>query len=176
MKNHVDQTTVISKKQTIAEIKEYIKLNGIVDDIYYMMGTARICGRKTYDYIGTLLTDGITNYSRYSETNELMHKFDAYYEDVHVEILHNILIELKQRNKTVPNFDIIANFKTVYKELRNIHKKTTISNNMGFTSTSQINAPLNGKSGLSTKAIMLLVQNYNINPTFIFTGKGSIYL
>jgi len=74
------------------------------------------------------------------------------------------------------NYDTTTNFNAVYKELRQLHKKTSIAHGMGFSTTRQIYNTLEGKAMLSTKAITNLVKNYNVNPTFIFTGAGAIFL
>jgi len=74
------------------------------------------------------------------------------------------------------NYDTTANFNAVYKELRQLHKKTSIAHGMGFSTTTQLNNTLDRKAMLSTKAVSNLVKNYNVNPTFIFTGQGAIFL
>jgi hypothetical protein len=47
---------------------------------------------------------------------------------------------------------------------------------MGYTTTSQLNNVLDGTSCISTPALMNLVKNYNVNPTFLFTGEGEKFL
>ena len=74
------------------------------------------------------------------------------------------------------NYDTTANFNAIYKELRQTYKVTKIAHGMGFSSTRQIYNTLEGKAMLSTKAVTTMVKNFNINPTFLFTGVGAIFL
>jgi transcriptional regulator with XRE-family HTH domain len=55
-------------------------------------------------------------------------------------------------------------------------KRTNIAREIGYTTTSQLNRTLAGESLLSTKAIMGLIENLNVNPTFLFLGKGEIFI
>jgi hypothetical protein len=71
---------------------------------------------------------------------------------------------------------IAYNFNKVFDVLIKKHKRTRIANNMGYTSTSQLNNTLDGTSCISTPAIMNLVKNFNVNPTFIYTGEGEMFL
>jgi transcriptional regulator with XRE-family HTH domain len=56
------------------------------------------------------------------------------------------------------------------------NKKTNICYKIGYTSTSQLNNVLSGKSIMSTKAIQGLFKAYNVNPTYFFSGAGAMYI
>jgi hypothetical protein len=47
---------------------------------------------------------------------------------------------------------------------------------MGFTTTTQLDNTLAGTALLSTKAITNLVKNLDVNPTYLFTGEGKMFL
>lgn len=68
------------------------------------------------------------------------------------------------------------NFSKVYDELLKTHKRTAIAHGMGYSTTTQLENNLTGISLISTKAVLCLVKNFNINPTFIFTGIGGMFL
>lgn len=73
--------------------------------------------------------------------------------------------------------DIQKNFNYIYHALLNKGiKRTAFAKGMGFSSTSQLAATLDGEALISTKAVIQLIQNFNINPTFLFTGKGEMFL
>ncbi len=55
-------------------------------------------------------------------------------------------------------------------------KRTNIAKEIGYTTTSQLNSTLAGESLLSTKAVLGLIENLNINPTYLFLGKGEMFL
>ena len=55
-------------------------------------------------------------------------------------------------------------------------KRTAFAKGMGFSSTSQLAATLEGEALISTKAVINLIQNFNVNPTFLFTGQGGMFL
>lgn len=55
-------------------------------------------------------------------------------------------------------------------------KPTKIAHAIGYTSTRQMYNTLDGKSMLSTKAVKGLIQNLNINPLYLFLGKGDMFL
>ena len=74
------------------------------------------------------------------------------------------------------NYDTTANFNEVYKELCKTHKRTKIAHGMGFSTTRQLYNTLEGKAMLSTKAVSAMVKNFNVNPTFIFTGLGAVIM
>ena len=71
---------------------------------------------------------------------------------------------------------INENFEKVFDVLIKKHKKTDISRRMGYTSTAQLNNILNSQSGISTSAIDYLVKEFKVNPTFLFTGVGNMFL
>jgi len=72
--------------------------------------------------------------------------------------------------------DLTKNFTQIIKTLeeKGLHR-TNISKKIGFTTTAQLNNVIHGKSLLSTKAILKLLENFSINPTFLFFGKGEIF-
>jgi len=55
-------------------------------------------------------------------------------------------------------------------------KITQISKAIGFTSTTQLHNAMGATSGISANAIAGLIYNLNINPSFLFFGKGEIFL
>jgi hypothetical protein len=73
--------------------------------------------------------------------------------------------------------DILKNFKVIMNnlELRGFGGPTRIASKMGYTTTTQLNSVLSGESQLSTKAIISLIENLNVNPTYLFLGKGEIF-
>jgi hypothetical protein len=71
---------------------------------------------------------------------------------------------------------IAFNFNKVYEEIKKTYKKTTISKTMGYTTTAQLNNIQTGAACISTTAIMNLVKNFHVNPTFLFTGEGNMFL
>lgn len=73
--------------------------------------------------------------------------------------------------------NIEKNLKSIYNTLLNQGtKRTAFAKGMGFSSTSQLAATLNGVALISTKAVIQLIQNFNVNPTYIFTGQGGMFL
>jgi hypothetical protein len=67
------------------------------------------------------------------------------------------------------------NIGRIYTKLRETENLSQINKTMGYTSTSQLHSVLNGRSVISTKAIIALIENYKINPTFLFLGTGEIF-
>ena len=55
-------------------------------------------------------------------------------------------------------------------------KPTNIAKLIGFTTTTQLQNVLSGKSQLSTQAIIGLIENLKVNPTFLFLGQGDMFL
>ena len=53
---------------------------------------------------------------------------------------------------------------------------TKIANAIGYTSTRQLYNTLDGTSMISTKAVRGLIVNLNVNPVFLFLGKGDMFL
>lgn len=53
---------------------------------------------------------------------------------------------------------------------------TKIANAIGYTSTRQLYNTLDGTSMISTKAVRALIVNLNVNPVFLFLGKGDMFL
>ena len=73
--------------------------------------------------------------------------------------------------------DLQLNFKKVFDSLlEKGMKPTQIANAIGFTSTTQIYNTIEGKSLLSTKAIMGMIKNLSVDPKFIFLGEGDMFL
>jgi transcriptional regulator with XRE-family HTH domain len=73
--------------------------------------------------------------------------------------------------------DIQQNFNRIYNAILNQGiKRTAFAKGMGFSSTAQLAATLEGEALISTKAVIQLIQNFNINPTFLFTGQGGMLL
>ena len=55
-------------------------------------------------------------------------------------------------------------------------KLTKIASEIGYTSTSQMYNTIEGRSLLSTKAILRLIENLDVDPSYIFFGKGRMFL
>lgn len=72
--------------------------------------------------------------------------------------------------------DVRQNLERVVSTLQNRDMKlTNIAKAMGYTTTTQLHHTLEGKSMLSTKAVIELIQNLNVNPLFLYTGKGEMF-
>ena len=75
------------------------------------------------------------------------------------------IVELKQ------------NLSSVLRSLEEKGMKTTnIAKSMGYTTTSQLHSIVDGDSLVSTKAIISMIENLNVNPTYLFLGKGEMFL
>ncbi len=61
-------------------------------------------------------------------------------------------------------------------EQRHNMKFTHIAKAMGFTTTTQLHNAMGATTSISTKAIVGLILNLNVNPTFLFLGKGEMFL
>ena len=72
--------------------------------------------------------------------------------------------------------NIGLNLLKVYNELLKTNKKSKLARLMGYAATRQLNNTINNKTLISTKAIIKMVANLNINPTFLFTGLGDMFL
>jgi len=74
--------------------------------------------------------------------------------------------------------EITKNFKKIYDKFSEDLNfgKTSFSKKMGYSSTSQLDATLNGEALISTKAIIGLVNNLKVNPGYLFTGQGEMFL
>ena len=73
--------------------------------------------------------------------------------------------------------DIQQNFNLIYGTIMNQGiKRTAFAKAMGYSSTSQLSATLDGEALISTKAVIELVKNFNVNPTFLFTGQGPMFM
>ena len=73
--------------------------------------------------------------------------------------------------------NITKNFNEIFEALSKKNMNiTAIAKAMGFTTSAQLHSVSKGESMLSTKAIVSLIQNANINPVYIFLGKGNMFL
>ena len=73
--------------------------------------------------------------------------------------------------------DLKQNFARILRTLEgNGMKPTSIAKSIGYTTTTQLNSTLAGASLLSTKAIVGLIENLNVNPYFLFLGKGDMFI
>ena len=61
-------------------------------------------------------------------------------------------------------------------ERRHNMKFTNIAKAIGFTTTTQLHNAMGATTSISTKAIVGLILNLNVNPTFLFLGKGEMFL
>jgi len=75
------------------------------------------------------------------------------------------------------NVNLTQNFARVIRHLQDEGLGATqIAKMIGYTSTSQLNNSLEDKSMLSTKAILSLIERLNVNPIYLFMGKGDMFL
>lgn len=74
--------------------------------------------------------------------------------------------------------NLSQNLHIIVYELQKSHKMkfTQIARAMGFTTTTQLHNAMGATSSISTKAIVNLILNLNVNPTFLFLGKGEMFL
>ena len=72
--------------------------------------------------------------------------------------------------------NIGLNLLKVYNELLKTNKKTKLARLMGYAAPRQLYKTIDGKCLISTKAIIRMVANFQINPTFLFTGTGDMFL
>ncbi|BBE17486.1 hypothetical protein AQPE_1636 [Aquipluma nitroreducens] len=73
--------------------------------------------------------------------------------------------------------DLTQNFNQIYNALvKKGEKPTNIAKTIGYTTTTQLKTTLDGISQLSSKAIVNLIEKLNINPLYLFLGKGEIFL
>jgi len=74
-------------------------------------------------------------------------------------------------------FNIQHNFGMIYHAILNQGiKRTAFAKAMGYSSTAQLSSTLEGEALISTKAVIELVKNFNVNPTYLFTGQGEMFL
>jgi hypothetical protein len=78
--------------------------------------------------------------------------------------------------KNKKNLQITKNFKKVYNVLITRNTRTDIATLIGFTTTTQLENVLTGSALLSTKAIQNLVGKLNVNPAYLFTGMGNMFM
>jgi plasmid maintenance system antidote protein VapI len=75
------------------------------------------------------------------------------------------------------NFNITQNFARIYRTIGDQGiKRTAFAKAMGYSSTAQLSSTLDGEALISTKAVIELVRNFNVNPTFLFTGQGPMFM
>jgi predicted nuclease with TOPRIM domain len=75
------------------------------------------------------------------------------------------------------NINITENINRIFDEFfARAMNISGIVKSMGYTSSSQLHSVRKGESMLSTKAIAALIQNANVNPTYIFLGTGDMFL
>jgi hypothetical protein len=74
------------------------------------------------------------------------------------------------------NLQITKHFTEVYEVLITRIKRTDIATLMGYTTTTQLENVLTGSALITTKAIQNLVEKLNVNPAYLFTGKGGMFL
>jgi len=75
------------------------------------------------------------------------------------------------------NFDIQQNFGRIFRTISDQGiKRTAFAKRMGYSSTSQLTSTLDGDALISTKAVIELIKNFNVNPTYLFTGQGPMFL
>lgn len=75
------------------------------------------------------------------------------------------------------NVNLTQNFARIIRHLQDEGmNSTTIAKMIGYTSTSQLNNSLEDKSMLSTKAILTMIERLNVNPIYLFMGKGDMFL
>ncbi len=74
--------------------------------------------------------------------------------------------------------DLSKNLSLIVHTLEKRHnmKFTNIAKAIGFTTTTQLHNAMGATTSISTKAIVGLILNLNVNPTFLFLGKGEMFL
>jgi len=73
--------------------------------------------------------------------------------------------------------DLTQNFNQIYNALvEKGEKPTNIAKTIGYTTTTQLKTTIDGISQLSSKAIVNLIEKLNVNPQYLFLGKGEIFL
>lgn len=75
------------------------------------------------------------------------------------------------------NIDLKENLTRIIQTLEGQGMKTTkIAQALGYTTTRQLYNTIEGKSLLSTKAVLGLIKNLNVNPLYVFLGKGDMFI
>lgn len=73
--------------------------------------------------------------------------------------------------------DLKGNFTKIYNMLiEKGGKPTSIAHQIGFTTTTQLQNVLIGKSQLSTHAVIGIIANLRVNPTYLFLGEGGMFI
>src|SRR5664280_2916154 len=78
----------------------------------------------------------------------------------------------------MPTINLTQNFAMIVNTLQQRHnmKFTHIAKAIGFTTTTQLHNSMGATSSISTKAIIGIILNLNVNPTFLFLGKGEMFI
>jgi hypothetical protein len=77
----------------------------------------------------------------------------------------------------MPTINLTQNFNHIFDTLQKKNMNITgIAKSMGYTSSNQLHSALKGESMLSTKAIIALITNANVNPIYLFLGTGDMFL
>jgi hypothetical protein len=96
-----------------------------------------------------------------------------------------IIFDTKNKKKLEKIMNIDNDIKTKLKQnlakiitalQKNGMKVTKIALAMNYTSTRQLYNTLDGKCMLSIKAIIYLIKNLNVNPSYLLLGKGNMFL
>jgi hypothetical protein len=75
------------------------------------------------------------------------------------------------------DIELKRNLARIIKTLEGQGMKTTkIAQAIGYTATRQLYNTTEGKSMLSTKAARGLIKNLNVNPFYLFLGKGDMFI
>jgi hypothetical protein len=75
------------------------------------------------------------------------------------------------------HIDLTANFNKIFEVLQNKNMNITgIAKSMGYTTSNQLHSAKKGESMLSTKAIISLIVNANVNPNYLFLGQGEMFI
>jgi|GEM_PF-733902 predicted transcriptional regulator len=73
--------------------------------------------------------------------------------------------------------ELKQNLSAILKALEERGMKTTnIAKSMGYTTTSQLHSIVDGDSLVSTRAIINMIENLSVSPTYLFLGKGAMFL
>jgi len=75
------------------------------------------------------------------------------------------------------NDNVKENFSTIIKTLLDKgHLPTPLAHAIGYTTTTQMYNVMEGKSSLSTKAVINLIENLEVNPSYLFLNQGNMFL
>lgn len=72
---------------------------------------------------------------------------------------------------------INENFKLIVDKLLDKgNRSTNIAHAMGYSTTTQLHKAMSGDSYMTSIALQNLVESYHVNPNFLFTGIGSMFI